>query len=254
MSTLLHHKLTASALLLTMYAIPCPGSETENRLVNGDAELGDMFGWTPTDTIEVFPSLNAGEIGVEPGSIGKFSFSGGLGNTQEVASQIVDLSDVQTEIDVGGHAFVFSGLVQSRRLGGLIDTGIVELRFLDIDGVTTATFSFFDSQVVTGIYDWDAIEMSGVVPPLTRSVEVRMIAMRSGGSSTDCFFDNLCLLIDGADCPADFNGDGMLDFFDVSAFLDAFINSMASADLNEDGQLNFFDVSTFLVSYAAGCP
>lgn len=55
-------------------------------------------------------------------------------------------------------------------------------------------------------------------------------------------------------CPADLNGDGVLNFFDVSAFLNAFNDNSPIADLNGDGQLNFFDVSLFLNSFGAGCP
>jgi hypothetical protein len=53
---------------------------------------------------------------------------------------------------------------------------------------------------------------------------------------------------------ADFNGDGALNFFDVSAFLVAYQGNEATADINADGLLNFFDVSAFLVAYQAGCP
>lgn len=55
-------------------------------------------------------------------------------------------------------------------------------------------------------------------------------------------------------CPADLNGDGELNFFDVSAFLSAFAAGDSVADFNGDGQFNFFDVSAFLASFAAGCP
>lgn len=55
-------------------------------------------------------------------------------------------------------------------------------------------------------------------------------------------------------CSADFNDDGELNFFDVSAFLAAYLGSNTAADLNDDGQFNFFDVSAFLVAYNAGCP
>lgn len=55
-------------------------------------------------------------------------------------------------------------------------------------------------------------------------------------------------------CPADINGDGNLNFFDVSLFLGAFSNGDPLADFNEDGQLNFFDVSLFLGAFSAGCP
>jgi cytochrome c peroxidase len=55
-------------------------------------------------------------------------------------------------------------------------------------------------------------------------------------------------------CVADLTGDGMLDFFDVSAFLNAFNASEPAADLDGNGVFNFFDVSTFLNAFAAGCP
>ena len=55
-------------------------------------------------------------------------------------------------------------------------------------------------------------------------------------------------------CPADCNGDGVLNFFDVSMFLTEYNAQDTRADLNNDGQWNFFDISTFLMSYNAGCP
>jgi FG-GAP repeat protein len=56
------------------------------------------------------------------------------------------------------------------------------------------------------------------------------------------------------DCPADINGDGVLNFFDISAFLTAFNNQNPIADFNNDGFWNFFDISAFLAAFAAGCP
>jgi hypothetical protein len=53
---------------------------------------------------------------------------------------------------------------------------------------------------------------------------------------------------------ADFNADGVLNFFDVAAFLEAYNTQDSIADMNDDGMLNFFDVSAFLVSYGEGCP
>ncbi|MDF1808639.1 MAG: matrixin family metalloprotease [Phycisphaerales bacterium] len=55
-------------------------------------------------------------------------------------------------------------------------------------------------------------------------------------------------------CPPDLNGDGQLNFFDVSAYLTAFGNMDNVADFNGDGQFNFFDVSAFLSEFSAGCP
>ncbi|MGV6814506.1 MAG: M12 family metallo-peptidase [Phycisphaerales bacterium] len=53
---------------------------------------------------------------------------------------------------------------------------------------------------------------------------------------------------------ADLNGDGILDFFDISAFLQAFNAQDGVADFTNDGIWDFFDVSAFLQAFNAGCP
>ncbi len=72
----------------------------------------------------------------------------------------------------------------------------------------------------------------------------------------DQTWDAVTLVVDDgvAGCIADLNGDGSLNFFDVSAFLNAFTNGDLVADFTDDGLLNFFDVSAFLSAFAAGCP
>lgn len=51
-----------------------------------------------------------------------------------------------------------------------------------------------------------------------------------------------------APCDPDLNGDGGLDFFDVSFFLSN------EVDYNGDTVFDFFDVSAFLSDFGAGCP
>jgi len=60
-------------------------------------------------------------------------------------------------------------------------------------------------------------------------------------------------VVNGA-CAADINGDGALDFFDVSQFLNGFTAMDPAADFNGDGNFDFFDVSAFLGAFTAGCP
>ncbi|MFG0299147.1 MAG: GC-type dockerin domain-anchored protein [Phycisphaerales bacterium JB047] len=55
-------------------------------------------------------------------------------------------------------------------------------------------------------------------------------------------------------CTPDLNGDGLLDFFDISAFLSGFTAMDPAADFTGDGLYDFFDVSAFLGAFAAGCP
>ncbi len=52
--------------------------------------------------------------------------------------------------------------------------------------------------------------------------------------------------------PADFTGDYILNFQDVSAFNAAYANEDPDADINNDGTWNFLDISAFLAAYGAG--
>ena len=70
---------------------------------------------------------------------------------------------------------------------------------------------------------------------------------RESGSAY--LFDLNCLL-----CPADLTNDGLLNFFDISEFLQAFAIQSPIADFDNDGLFNFFDISEFLQAFAAGCP
>jgi VCBS repeat protein len=51
-----------------------------------------------------------------------------------------------------------------------------------------------------------------------------------------------------AACTADLNGDGTLNFLDISEFLSS------QFDFNGDGAFNFLDISGYLQVYGAGCP
>ncbi|MCL4740770.1 MAG: S8 family serine peptidase [Phycisphaerales bacterium] len=54
-------------------------------------------------------------------------------------------------------------------------------------------------------------------------------------------------------CPADFNGDTVVNTLDVLAFLNAYNSGDPSADFNGDTVLNTLDVLAFLNAYTAGC-
>jgi hypothetical protein len=55
-------------------------------------------------------------------------------------------------------------------------------------------------------------------------------------------------------CPADIIEDGLLDFFDIQAYLNAYSAGDGLADWNDDGQIDFFDLQRYLIDYSAGCP
>ncbi|MCA9277215.1 MAG: hypothetical protein KDA29_14430 [Phycisphaerales bacterium] len=87
---------------------------------------------------------------------------------------------------------------------------------------------------------------------------IRFIAEDNGGGSiVEAGIDAVKLQVVNCDvdpCPADLTGDGMTDFFDVSAFLTAYNAMDPAADFTDDGNFDFFDVSAFLTAFSAGCP
>ncbi|MEK6702391.1 MAG: hypothetical protein AABZ53_09020 [Planctomycetota bacterium] len=74
----------------------------------------------------------------------------------------------------------------------------------------------------------------------------------SGASGTGTL--NLSCVIP---CPADFDGDGTLDFFDYDAFVICFEGGACppgqTADYDADGTVDFFDYDAFVVAFEAGC-
>ncbi len=58
----------------------------------------------------------------------------------------------------------------------------------------------------------------------------------------------------GTLCEFDLNGDGELDFLDISDFLMFYDSQNPFADFNGDGLFDFLDISDFLHGYSSGCP
>ncbi len=56
-----------------------------------------------------------------------------------------------------------------------------------------------------------------------------------------------------ADCPADWNDDDTVDFFDYLDFLDAFNSGTLAGDFNDDQVVDFFDYLDFVNAFASGC-
>ncbi len=58
-------------------------------------------------------------------------------------------------------------------------------------------------------------------------------------------------------CPADFNGDGFLDFFDYDEYVTCFETSVCppgkSADFNGDDFVDFFDYDDYVTAFETGC-
>ncbi len=251
-----HRELILSYFAASVVLSPSLWAGTPvNRVINGDAETGDMTGWTPIDQFVAVDSSSTGELGLlKCETLGQYSFTGGLGSPTESASQIIDVSDEAVGIDAGDREFHFTGLIQSRRAGGGLDVGTIEITLRDAANNTTASYELIDNTIANGVFDWERLSLSEIIPASTRSIEIVLIGTRNSGSSIDCFFDNLELRIQPPQCSsADLTRDGQLNFFEVSRFLSAYNTNDPEAEFTGDCQLDFFDVSAFLSAYNAGC-
>jgi len=116
----------------------------------------------------------------------------------------------------------------------------------------------FSNLFETVDYDIDVPldESTGSVTGRYRMV-VRMGISSTGGTSPSLRSAGLkaSWIIEAGDaCAADLTNDGLLDFFDVSAFLDAFGAQDPVADFDDNQIYDFFDVSAFLDAFGGGCP
>lgn len=86
---------------------------------------------------------------------------------------------------------------------------------------------------------------------------VRLTA--NGTDASDVWYiDDIAIteefIVDPPDCPQDIDGNGLVNFFDISAFLGLYNAQNPIADWDGNGLFNFFDISSYLTAYNAGCP
>lgn len=88
----------------------------------------------------------------------------------------------------------------------------------------------------------------GVVLSPAHAVAYRCVIVNGCGSGTSAA---AALVL----CPADFNCDGFLDFFDYSDYVAAFEGGGGGleADFNGDGFVDFFDYADFVTAFEIGC-
>jgi len=129
---------------------------------------------------------------------------------------------------------------------------------LKIEMTDNAGISWVEAQSIVNTNGWTELEYNiADFVNLTQAFRVRMIATDGGADSTvEGGIDAVRVASEVCNnaCLADLNGDGELNFFDVSAFLNAFNAQDSIADFTGDGEFNFFDVSAFLNAFNAGCP
>lgn len=143
-----------------------------------------------------FPSAAAGAALSGGGAF----FAGGPGPAG-AAGQVVDVTGLAPEIDLGGATAALSGLLGGYRADG--DAGRVEATFLDPAGQPLGTVALVAPAAAERANATTLLPRarSDAVPPLTRAIAVALRATRVTGGYDDAYFDNLALTVAAPGAP-----------------------------------------------------
>ncbi len=206
--------------------------------------------------VSLFPVIpfDGPRIDIQDGSLGSL-----FANYGPRLSQVDPMSPLSNLINIGMNNSNVGGVTDTDASDAAnVNTGIeicIDLDELGWDGVqdilvsgwiVNGGFDFISNQVLGGIPGPDNVGPRDADSDGVNDLDFNTIA----GDQ----FLNLTNPDVVVDCPADLTGDNTLNFFDVSAFLQAFAAGDPIADFTNDGIYNFFDVSAFLGAFAAGCP
>jgi len=173
-----------------------PGLPACSLLTNGDAENGNLDGWSIAEGD--FEAAQGGGQTPTPYS-GAFTFFAGQAAASEL-TQVVDVSAHAEALDTGAVYAVLEAYVHD---GNGTDASLLRLTALDALGVEVAT-------VLVGPYhlaDWAQKRAALRLPTFTRGVRVGLRGERSNGQDNDAYFDqvDLCLTTEPpAALPADY--------------------------------------------------
>ncbi|MBU6414419.1 MAG: hypothetical protein KGS45_13225 [Planctomycetes bacterium] len=150
------------------------------------------------------------------------------------------------------------------------DSSDVVMRWRIIDGATTPSVLLMragNGSWRTLLREGDAVVLSDSV---TKTVSATWFASNGNSSGDDgrgSVLNNsgtVASLIGFAEggyavvtlrgvCAADFNADGIVDFFDYLDFVAAFSSSDPGADFNNDSSIDFFDYLDFVAAFSVPC-
>ncbi len=215
-------KLFGAALLAAATCGAMAGGP--NLLVNGSFETpGPGFllfqGWENYNN--VFSDVSV-EVPAQDGTTSAKMF-GQFGGVQsdQVLLQYVQGVTPGTQYNLSAYAWHNSG--DAVQEGNLV---LLQMVFQNASGQNIeAVERVAINPLSTPTDQWNLVEVNGIAPPNTSRILVALLHLQLDGAAAGAtFWDNVRLTEGAAGCgnPADFNGDGVLNFFDISAFLNAF--------------------------------
>ena len=228
----------------------------DSNLFNAHLRFTDSFTIDGTGTIRMSAPTNRDDAQI----IVNDTFVGTIGTGQTVIGdgQLVGELNINGTIDPGGPTRVLTtddvhmgpsaelhidlgGLSEGTHDRVLVGAGDV----LDIDG--TLSLAIDDGYIPSFGDTWDII--SGSTTGTFSDVD--MADAPFGQVYRVIYTGSRVYVI--LTCDGDLTGDGGIDFFDVSIFLNYFGSQDTRGDLNNDGLFNFFDISLFLQLFGQGC-
>lgn len=163
-----------------------------NLLVNAGCELGtttpgNVVGWTAV-TCQTNWSCYAQKNFINPPQAGTLLFFAGPCTPAELY-QDVDVSNLAPWIDKGQQKFEFSGWVSTWLQQKDSSRFIVEYR-----PGSGAPLTTYDSGPIAVPLPWKEVSDVRTAPVGTRSIRVRLLAVRAEGTQNDGYFDSLSLI------------------------------------------------------------
>lgn len=219
-----------------VYLFNTSTGEQLTKLVPNDGATHDRFGWTVAieNEIVVVGAFLDDDLGANSGSVYLFDAKTG--------SQIMKLlpDDGAANDWFGWSVAIDNGIVAAGAIGAVDATYLFDA----LTGEQVAKLTSSDGAQSADQFGRSvAIESSTVVIGAVRDDQ-------NGAESGAGYV----FTVPNSACLADFTGDGILDFFDVSVFLQAFGANAPAADFTDDGIWDFFDISAYLQAFATGCP
>ena len=247
----MRHILICLVLMGSLTGAGGAGAAVE-LITNGNAETGDLSGWSVT----AGGVCNVSDIARS----GAWSVTGGVSGTTgpwtNVMEQVVDLTPWAAAIDAGHAATSFTGWGRSNEADGAADLASLTVDWLNAGGGPTGAFG---TGSISPYNQWLPFSDERTVPPGTRSVRIALRFVRQGGLSTDGFFDDLSLLLSVATgpCAADIDGDGNVNLSDIPLFAADYLAGThpARSDINGDGLVDLSDIPLLAAAIGTtGCP
>ena len=188
----------ACAVALAAAATSMPAAAATfgtNLVVNGDAETGDLTGWSITGVVATTNTAPTAPFG-------SFSFWSGTGGTSETLVQGIDLAPLAAEIASGGVGYTVSAQLQSRRAGQSLDRVVAQLVFRDAANTVIGVGApLEDPTNDVNDFSWDFESTSGFVPTGATTAEIDLVFTRDAGTSTDAYADDISLVLTPAAVP-----------------------------------------------------